>query len=49
MSNSYEPPEVKILGSVTDLTLAKPGIYFDAPGSLQGNSQPPPPGTPGTS
>jgi hypothetical protein len=45
---NYESPEVKILGSVTDLTLAKPGIFFDGPGSQQGNTDPPPPGAPGT-
>jgi len=45
---SYEAPTVKILGEVSDLTETKPGIYFDLPGSNQGNTNPPPPGAPGT-
>jgi hypothetical protein len=49
MPPHYEPPEVKVLGTVTDMTLAKPGIYFDFAGSLQGNDTEPAPGTPGTS
>lgn len=48
MSKSYEPPQIKILGSVADLTQSKPGIFFDFPGSQQGNNQVPAPGTPGT-
>jgi hypothetical protein len=49
MPQDYEAPEVKVLGTITDMTLAKPGIYFDFGGSLQGNNEPPAPGTPGTS
>ena len=49
MPPHYEPPEVKVLGTVTDMTLAKPGIYFDFAGSQQGNDNQPAPGTPGTS
>jgi hypothetical protein len=44
----YEPPQVKLLGAVTDVTLAKPGIFFDMPHSAQGNSVPPALGAPGT-
>lgn len=46
---SYESPEVRVLGSITELTQAKPGTFFDFAGSQQGNSNPPAPGTPGTS
>ena len=49
MPSEYQAPKVTVLGSVTDLTLAKPGIYFDFAGSEQGNNEPPAPGTPGTS
>lgn len=49
MPPKYESPEVKLLGTVTDMTLSKPGIYFDFAGSQQGNDDPPAPGTPGTS
>jgi hypothetical protein len=45
---AYESPRITVLGSVTDLTQAKPGIFFDAPGSQQGNNEPPQSGTPGT-
>jgi hypothetical protein len=46
---NYEAPSIKVLGAVTDLTqMAKPGIYFDLPGSAEGNSVPPAPGAPGT-
>lgn len=47
---AYEKPSVTVLGEVTDLTQAggKPGIFFDFPGSSEGNKMPPPPGTPGT-
>lgn len=48
MSKSYETPQIKVLGSVAELTQSKPGIYFDFPGAQQGNTQPPAPGTPGT-
>lgn len=45
----YEKPTVTVLGTVTDMTQgSKPGIYFDYPGSSEGNTSPPPPGTPGT-
>jgi len=49
MAPQYEPPTVKDLGRVSDLTQSKPGIYFDFPGSAEGNTQKPAPGTPGTS
>lgn len=45
----YEPPAIAVLGTVADLTHSKPGIFFDFPGSQQGNTDRPPPGTPGTS
>jgi hypothetical protein len=48
MSEHYEEPTVKVLGTVSDLTQSKPGIYFDMPGSSEGNSTPPAPGAPGT-
>lgn len=48
MKKRYETPRLSVLGSVTDLTLAKPGIFFDFAGSLEGNDQPPAPGTPGS-
>jgi hypothetical protein len=46
---TYEAPQITVLGDVTDMTQAKPGIYFDFPGSAEGNKNVPPPGTPGTS
>jgi hypothetical protein len=45
---SYEAPQITVLGEVTDMTQGKPGFYFDFPGSAQGASKPPPPGSPGT-
>ena len=45
---TYEAPKLTILGDVTDMTQAKPGLYFDFPGSAEGNTTPPSPGTPGT-
>lgn len=45
----YEAPQITVLGDVTDMTLSKPGIYFDMPGSAEGNSNPPAPHAPGTS
>jgi hypothetical protein len=44
----YEAPSITVLGDVTDMTQAKPGIFFDLPGSNEGNSTPPAPGAPGT-
>lgn len=48
----YEPPEIQVMGDMSDLTLgrggSKPGIYFDMPYSGQGNKSAPPPGYPGT-
>ena len=32
----YEAPQITVLGDVTDMTLSKPGIYFDMPGSAEG-------------
>ena len=49
MKPQYERPEVKVVGEVTKVTQSKPGIYFDSPGSQQGETRVPPPGTPGTS
>lgn len=49
MAPNYESPQVKVLGSITDLTQVKPGIYFDFPGSAQGDDRKPSPGKPGTS
>jgi hypothetical protein len=46
---TYETPTITVLGEVTDMTQAKPGIFFDMPMSAEGNSQKPAPGTPGTS
>jgi len=45
---SYEAPSIKVLGGLSDLTQSKPGIYFDFPGSAEGNTNPPAPGAPGT-
>ncbi len=45
----YEAPQITVLGDITDMTQAKPGIYFDFPGSAEGNSTPPNPHAPGTS
>jgi hypothetical protein len=44
----YEAPTITVLGDVTDMTQAKPGIYFDMPGSSEGSKTPPAPGAPGT-
>lgn len=48
MEPQYEAPKVEVVGEVTKLTQSKPGIYFDSPGALQGETEVPPPGTPGT-
>jgi hypothetical protein len=48
MAPHYEPPKVKDLGRISDLTQSKPGIYFDFPGASEGNTNPPAPGAPGT-
>jgi hypothetical protein len=45
---TYEPPMITVLGEVTDLTQAKPGFYFDFPGSAEGNAVPPTVGSLGT-
>lgn len=45
---TYSKPKVTVLGEVTDLTQGKPGVFFDFPGSSQGNTTPPAPGAPGT-
>jgi hypothetical protein len=40
---TYKEPEIRVLGAVTDLTQmagSKPGIYFDLPGSGEGNTTP---------
>jgi hypothetical protein len=48
-AKSYEAPNIKVLGGLSDLTqMAKPGIYFDFPGSAEGNTAPPATGSPGT-
>lgn len=46
---TYEAPKITVLGEVTDMTQAKPGIFFDFPGSAEGNKVPPNAGSPGTS
>jgi hypothetical protein len=38
---SYEAPEITVLGDITDMTQSKPGIFFDFPHSGEGNSKPP--------
>jgi len=48
MSDRYEEPTVKVLGTVSDLTQGKPGIYFDFGDATEGSNQVPPPGSPGT-
>ena len=45
---TYEAPQITVLGDITDMTQSKPGVFFDFPGSAEGNSVPPTPGTPGT-
>jgi hypothetical protein len=45
---NYEAPAITVLGDITDMTQAKPGIFFDFPGSSEGAKTPPPPGAPGT-
>ncbi len=45
---NYEAPQITVLGDITDMTQVKPGFYFDMPGSAEGNTVKPPPGTPGT-
>jgi hypothetical protein len=46
---TYEAPQITVLGDITDMTqVGKPGIYFDFPGSAEGNKIPPTPGAPGT-
>ena len=47
--DTYEAPQITVLGDITDMTQAKPGIYFDVPGAAEGNKTPPSPGAPGTS
>jgi hypothetical protein len=38
---TYEEPEIRVLGEVTDLTqMSKPGIFFDFPFSSEGNTTP---------
>jgi hypothetical protein len=46
---TYEAPQITVLGDITDMTQAKPGIYFDFPGAAEGNPSVPAPGAPGTS
>jgi len=45
---TYEAPQITVLGDITDMTQTKPGVYFDFPHSAEGNTIIPPPGTPGT-
>jgi hypothetical protein len=35
---TYEAPEITVLGEITDMTQSKPGIFFDFPFSAEGNS-----------
>jgi len=46
---SYEAPQITVLGDITDMTQAKPGIYFDFPGAAEGAGTKPPPHAQGTS
>jgi hypothetical protein len=40
---TYEEPEIRVLGEVTDLTqMAKPGTLFDFPFSSEGSAPRPP-------
>jgi hypothetical protein len=48
MEEAYEAPQITVLGEIADVTQTKPGIYFDFPGSSEGNKTPPAPGAPGT-
>ena len=48
MAPQYEPPTVKDLGRISDLTQSKPGIYLRFPRLIRRKHQPPPPGAPGT-
>jgi hypothetical protein len=45
---SYEAPQITVLGDITDMTQGKPGFNFDFPGSAEGSTVPPAPGSPGT-
>ncbi|MGP0111061.1 MAG: hypothetical protein ACLPR9_19765 [Acidimicrobiales bacterium] len=45
---SYEAPQITVLGDITDMTQAKPGIYFDFGNSAEGSKTAPAPGSPGT-
>jgi hypothetical protein len=45
---AYEAPRITVLGDVTDMTQSKPGFFFDFPGSSEGNTIEPGPGSPGT-
>jgi hypothetical protein len=45
---SYEAPQITVLGDITDMTQAKPGFYFDFPGSAEGSDHQASPGSPGT-
>ncbi len=35
---TYEAPEITILGEITDMTQAKPGIFFDFPHAGEGKT-----------
>lgn len=45
--STYEAPQITVLGDITDMTQGKPGHYFDFPGSSEGSTINPPPGSPG--
>lgn len=45
---AYEAPKIEVIGDITDMTQGKPGVWFDFPGSAEGNDHVPSPGAPGT-
>jgi hypothetical protein len=47
-TDEYVSPTVTVIGTVTDLTLTKGGIFFDFPGSSEGAKTAPSLGAPGT-
>jgi hypothetical protein len=48
MTENYEAPTVTVLGTVSDLTQGKPGVWFDFPHSAEGNNHEPANGATGT-
>jgi hypothetical protein len=35
---TYEAPEITVLGEITDMTQSKPGIFFDFPHAGEGKT-----------